>query len=79
MTKMSRYTGGAKPYSALSIDGEIQHLERVLGGEGAHSNFARTYWRERVVKALETPGLIPAQRARLNRLLCRIDGRSSLA
>ena len=78
MTKRSRYIAGAKTYSALSIDAEIQHLERVLGGEGAHSNFARTYWRERVVQALETPGLIPAQRSRLNRLLFRIDGRSSL-
>lgn len=73
MTKMPRYSAGNQLCSALSIEAEIRHLERVLGGEGAHSAFARTYWRERVLQALSTPGLISEQRERLNRLLCRIE------
>ena len=53
------------------IDSEIEHLERVLAGEGADSMFGRTYWRARVVEAQATPGLLPRQRARLERLLAR--------
>lgn len=60
-------------HSALGLDAEIRHLERVLRGEGAHSTFARTYWRERVLQALSTPGMIVVQRSRLNALLSQID------
>jgi hypothetical protein len=80
MRKTRRYTAGAAgewASNALNIDGEIQHLERVLAGEGAHSIFARTYWRERLLQAFSTPGLIPAQRERLNRLLSQLDDHSS--
>lgn len=56
-----------------SVDNEIDHLERVLAGEGADSMFARTYWRARVIEVRETPGLIPRQRERLERLLSRFS------
>jgi hypothetical protein len=76
MGKTSRLVRGGWGCHALTLDGEIEHLERILAGDGAHSTFARTYWRERVMQALETPGLIPAQRDRLRRLLQHIDERS---
>lgn len=79
MIKTSRRKVDERPYNALSIDGEIHHLERVLAGEGAHSTFARTYWRDRVLQALSTPGLFPTQRERLDRLLSKIDARSLLS
>jgi len=77
MRRASSQIRGLWACHALSLDGEIEHLERILAGEGAHSTFAQTYWRERVMQALETPGLIPAQRDRLRRLLRHIDERSS--
>ena len=54
-----------------NIDGEIDHLERVLAGEGADSMFGRTYWRARVIEVRAMPGLVPRQRERLERLLSR--------
>jgi hypothetical protein len=77
MKRTSNPIRGLWACNALTLDGEIEHLERALSGEGAHSTFAQTYWRERVMQALETPGLIPAQRDRLRRLLRNIDDRLS--
>lgn len=64
-------------YTPRNVDSEIEHLERVLAGEGAHSMFGRTYWRARVMEVRATPGLVPRQLTRLERLLSRFidDGR----
>lgn len=70
-------SGGKSTYKSLGIEGEIEHLERILSGEGAHSTFARTYWRGRVLQALSTPGLSPLQRAQLDQLLRRIGDAES--
>jgi len=67
-------TEGKSPYTPHTIDGAIAHLERVLDADGADSIFARTYWRSRVLQAHSTPGLIPPQRERLERLLDRTTG-----
>ncbi|CAL8481420.1 conserved protein of unknown function (plasmid) [Caballeronia sp. S22] len=56
-------------FTPRNLDSEIEHLEHVLAGDAATSLFGRTYWRNRVVKARATPGLVPSQRSRLERLL----------
>ncbi|MFM0140741.1 hypothetical protein [Caballeronia grimmiae] len=65
---------GKSPYTPYTIDGAIAHLERILYADGADSIFARTYWRGRVLQAHATPGLVPPQRERLERLLDRTTG-----
>jgi hypothetical protein len=60
------------PYKVSHLDSAIEHLEQVLSLEGANSLFSKTYWRQRVVQALSTPGLAPIQHSRLQRLLDRI-------
>ena len=62
-------------YTPRNVDSEIDHLERALAGEGADSMFARTYWRTRLIEVKATPGLIPRQRERLDRLLTRLADR----
>ena len=67
--------GRGSAFAPGNVDSEIDHLERVLAGEGADSMFARTYWRARVIEVRATPGLVPPQRERLERLLSRLtDG-----
>lgn len=67
--------GKLTSFTPRSLDAEIEHLERVLAGDAVDSLFGRTYWRARVFKAVGTPGLVPAQRTRLERLLTRLtDG-----
>lgn len=74
-TRWSERSGRKTLYVPRSIDSEIDRLERVLTGEGADSMFARTYWRARVIEVRGTPGLIPIQLERLERLLGRFaDG-----
>lgn len=73
-TSTQRVTKGKSPYSPHNIDEAIAHLERILGHDGAHSIFAHTYWRGRVLQVCATPGLIPPQRERLERLLDRTSG-----
>ena len=63
---------GTLSYRVGHLDSAIEHLEEVLSLEGANSLFSKTYWRGRVVQALSTPGLAPAQHSRLQRLLDRI-------
>jgi hypothetical protein len=60
------------PYTPQNLDTAVTHLERVLCAEGAHSLFAQTYWRARVLQAYATPGLLQRQRERLQRLLDRL-------
>ncbi|WP_087086622.1 hypothetical protein [Caballeronia catudaia] len=76
MKKSSSPRPGRGVVCALgNVDSEIDHLERVLAGEGVDSLFGRTYWRSRVIEVQETPGLVPRQRERLKRLLSRFtDG-----
>ncbi|SAL03806.1 hypothetical protein AWB77_06874 [Caballeronia fortuita] len=69
---MTNFSAGAYRYSVCHLDSTIKHLEQVLSVEGANSLFSQTYWRGRVVQALSTPGLAPAQHSRLQRLLDRI-------
>jgi hypothetical protein len=64
---------GARPYNVNQLDSAIAHLEQVLKFDGANSLFSKTYWRARVEHALATPGLMPSQHARLQRLLHRIE------
>ncbi|MDR5740872.1 MULTISPECIES: hypothetical protein [unclassified Caballeronia] len=64
---------GARPYNVNQLDSAIAHLEQVLNFDGANSLFSKTYWRVRVEQALSTPGLMPCQHARLQRLLDRIE------
>ncbi|MFP3566631.1 hypothetical protein [Paraburkholderia sp. SIMBA_030] len=73
MTATNRTSTGISPYTFRDIDPAIAHLERVLRAEGADSLFSRTYWRERVLQAGATPGLLPNQQQRLQRLLESID------
>ncbi|SAL06623.1 hypothetical protein AWB78_08157 [Caballeronia calidae] len=69
---MNLVLGQLTTLTPRSLDVEIEHLERVLAGEAADSLFGRTYWRARVVKASTSPGLVPPQRVRLERLLSRL-------
>ncbi|MDR5798228.1 hypothetical protein QCE49_33040 [Caballeronia sp. LZ008] len=69
--KPSPHTGRGCVRAPQSVDAEIDHLERVLAGEGADSMFGRTYWRARVTELQATPGLVPHQHERLERLLSR--------
>jgi hypothetical protein len=73
MTATNRNLTGISPYTFCNIDPAIAHLEHVLGAEGADSLFSRTYWRGRVLQASATPGLLPNQQQRLQRLLESID------
>jgi hypothetical protein len=73
MTATNRNSTGISPYTFRDIDPAIAHLEQVLGAEGADSLLSRTYWRGRVFQALATPGLLPNQQQRLQRLLKSID------
>jgi hypothetical protein len=73
MTATNRNSTGISPYTFRNIDPAISHLEQVLGAEGADSLFSRTYWRGRVLQARATPGLLPNQQQRLQRLLESID------
>jgi hypothetical protein len=57
------------PYTHLTAEDAISHLERILSTEGADSLFSRTYWRTRVQQVSATQGLTPRQQARLQRLL----------
>jgi hypothetical protein len=66
-------------FTPRNLDTEIEHLERVLTGDAANSLFGRTYWRNRVVKARATPGLVPSQRSRLERLLSRLTDHATRA
>jgi hypothetical protein len=63
------------PYTLQNVEAAIIHLENVLNMEGADSLFAQAYWRDRLLQACATPGLIPAQKQRLERLLDRIAER----
>jgi hypothetical protein len=65
-------------FTPRSLDVEIKHLERILAGDAADSVFGRTYWRARVVKARATPGLVPPQQKRLERLLSRLTNVAGL-
>ncbi|AET94633.1 MULTISPECIES: hypothetical protein [Caballeronia] len=69
---MNNLGAGTHFYSIRHLDSAIEHFEQVLSLEGANSLFSKTYWRGRVVQALSTPGLAPAQHSRLQRLLDRI-------
>jgi hypothetical protein len=60
------------------VDTEIDHLQRVLAGEGADSLFGRTYWRARVIELQATPGLVPRQHERLDRLLSRFSDEAGI-
>jgi hypothetical protein len=73
MTATNRSSTGISPYTLRDIDPAIAHLEQVLGAEGAHALFSRIYWRGRVLQASATPGLLPNQQQRLQRLLENID------
>lgn len=64
------------PYTPQNLDIAITHLERVLCAEGVDSLFAEAYLRGRVLQAWATPGLIPRQEERLQRLLDRLAGAS---
>lgn len=66
-------------FTPRSLDSEIEHLERILAGDAANSLFGRTYWRNRVVKARATQGLVPSQRSRLERLLSRLTDNATRA
>jgi hypothetical protein len=57
------------PYTPLTAEDAITHLERILSSDGADSLFSRTYWRTRVQQVSATQGLTPQQQARLLRLL----------
>jgi len=59
--------------NVLRIDGEIKHLETVLRVERHNGLFARNYWRQRVEQAKSTPGLLPAQMGRLEKLLKQLE------
>ncbi|GAB5095862.1 hypothetical protein P9250_05290 [Caballeronia sp. LP006] len=69
---MNQLSADAAVYNIGHLDSAIEHLEQVLNLEGANSLFSKTYWRNRVVQALSTPGLAPSQHTRLQRLLDRI-------
>lgn len=60
------------PYTFLSIDVAITHLEHVLNTGDADSLLPPAYWHGRILQALATPGLLPKQRERLLRLLGRV-------
>lgn len=64
---------GARPYTVNQLDSAIAHLEQVLNLDGANSLFSKTYWRARVEQAMSTPGVMPSQHARLQRLIDRIE------
>jgi hypothetical protein len=73
MNLTDRNPRAISPYTSHSIDAAIDHLEQVLGAEGAKSLFTRTYWRGRLLEALATQGLSFKQEQRLRRLLKSID------
>jgi hypothetical protein len=72
LTTMNNFNVVARSYNISHLDTAIAHLEQVLNLEGANALFSKTYWRGRVLEALSTPGLAPAQQARLQCLLDRI-------
>jgi hypothetical protein len=56
-----------------SVDSEINHLERTLCLEVAHTVFGQTYWRARVMQLQVTPGLAHEQRVKVQRLLSLLE------
>jgi hypothetical protein len=69
MTAEDRNVLGKSPYTLQNIESAIVHLEQVFSEDGADWLFSRTYWHQRVLQALATPGLVPVQAERLQRLL----------
>jgi hypothetical protein len=66
--------GSTGSFGALvSVDAEINHLERILCLEIAHTVFGQTYWRARVMQLQMTPGLVPEQRVKVQRLLSLLE------
>jgi histidinol-phosphate/aromatic aminotransferase/cobyric acid decarboxylase-like protein len=61
--------GMRSPYTCLTAEAAIAHLERIFSTDGAELLFSRTYWRARVEQVSATPGLTPEQRTRLAKLL----------
>lgn len=57
-----------------NADAEISNLEKALAADGTHSVFAQTYWRRRLYEIHEMPGLGPAQRLKLEKLLSILEG-----
>jgi hypothetical protein len=57
------------PYTPQNVEAAISHLEHMLNADGATQLFNGAYWRARIGEASATPGLLPAQRNRLRRLL----------
>ncbi|RZF24889.1 hypothetical protein EVC45_36380 [Paraburkholderia sp. UYCP14C] len=68
-TGRKRSGDGESPYTPLTAEDAISHLERVLSAGAAQSLFSGVYWRARVQQLSATRGLTPLQRARLVRLL----------
>ncbi len=68
MTKRAREASRDKLAHVLHIDGEIKHLETVLRLQRNNDLFAHDYWKQRIDEAQSTPGLLPAQKKRLDKL-----------
>ncbi|WP_224011843.1 hypothetical protein [Paraburkholderia tropica] len=60
---------GMAPYCAKTIDAALAHLERALSIDVDCTIFDQRYWRQRLMHLYATPGLLPAHRARVQRLL----------
>ncbi len=75
MRKRAFQTSQEKLAHVLRIDSEIKHLETVLRGRREPDLLAHDYWRQRIMQALSTPGLLPSQMKRLESLLMRLGGR----
>ncbi|MCC8396857.1 hypothetical protein LJ656_30170 [Paraburkholderia sp. MMS20-SJTR3] len=73
MTNAGKKGGAVRtsPYTCLTAEVAITHLERILSTDGAESLFGLPYWRARVEQISATPGLNPEHRARLAKLLAK--------
>jgi hypothetical protein len=69
MNAEKRLGGTGSICAPESVDSEINHLERILCLEVAHTVFSQTYWRARVMQLQTTPGLVHEQRVKVQRLL----------
>lgn len=72
VTTLDKKVTNTSPYTFLSIEVAISHLEHVLNEKGTDSLLPAVYWRGRILQALATPGLTLRQKERLQRLLDQI-------
>ena len=72
-TKVAPAARAKSPYTGKTADSPMAHLERILSVSGVMTILGPNYWRTRASEIAESPGLTPAQHARIARIAALIE------